>query len=105
MNLYKIIAITLFVAISMMLKAQHSPARFEKEILDNDTITDAITSQVFGKVNNGMVIKWSTLLYIIQRIERTERKIVFIDSLLKTDYWENDMRIKLVNQKFFLPNQ
>lgn len=82
-----------------------SPVDFEKKILSYETISASTQQEVYDKAKEGLYIKWSTILYVIQRIDGTKNKIAFIDSLQKIVYWDNEMKINLFNEKlYFLVN-
>lgn len=78
-----------------------SPLDFEKKILSYETISASTQQEVYDKAKEGLYIKWRTILYVIQRIDGTQNKIAFIDSLQKIVYWDNEMKINLLNQKLY----
>jgi hypothetical protein len=95
-----LLSITLFFNI-LNVKAQHSPLDFEKKILSYETISDSIVKEVYTKSKEGLFITWATIRYVIQKTDDNSSKIAYIDSLQKIEYWGNEMKINLLNERLY----
>jgi hypothetical protein len=95
----KIGYLVLFFLLNVSLEAQNSPLIFEKIIMSHEVVNDSVVGLVLDKVRSGAYVKWNVILYAIQKIEPHSKKIILIDSLLKTAYWDDVERLKLIEQK------
>jgi hypothetical protein len=81
--------------------AQQSPKNFELAILSMNKVNQPTIDLIFSKLDSGYLVTWATLEYAIERLDTIRKKIVFIDSLLKYDFWDTGMKLKLVYKKLF----
>jgi hypothetical protein len=81
--------------------AQQSPKNFERAILSTNKVNNVTIDLIFNKLDSGYVVTWATLENAIERLDTIIKKIILIDSFLKYDYWESEMKLKLVSKKLF----